>query len=130
MYNKVKQEGEEEDLLLEVLHGYIFLQIERNERLGRHLVATSDIPAGTLILNELPMIVGPRQLSKPVCLGCHKEIADAKSCRPCSRCHWPVCSTKCQDSPIHEPECRIIRYGGAKVFRGILIFVALVDMEI
>ena len=54
------------------------LQVERNDVLGRHLVATRDIPAGTLILNELPMVVGPRQLSKPVCLGCHREIKDEK----------------------------------------------------
>ena len=33
----------------------------------------------------------------------------------CSRCHWPLCSAKCEDSPLHEPECRLIRYGGSKV---------------
>ena len=53
-------------------------QVERSSRLGRHLVATVDIPAGTMILNELPMVVGPRQLTKPVCLGCHKELTQGK----------------------------------------------------
>ena len=33
----------------------------------------------------------------------------------CSRCHWPLCSAKCEDSALHEPECRLIRYGGSKV---------------
>ena len=33
----------------------------------------------------------------------------------CSRCHWPLCSDKCEDSALHEPECRLIRYGGSKV---------------
>ena len=42
--------------------------------MGRYLVATKNIDEGELILNESPMVVGPRQLTKPVCLGCHKEI--------------------------------------------------------
>ena len=40
-----------------------------------------DIPAGQLILNELPIICGPRQMTKPVCLGCHKELTDPKQKR-------------------------------------------------
>ena len=53
-------------------------QVERSPRLGRYLVAKVDIPAGTLILNELPLVVGPRMLTKPVCLGCHKELKQGK----------------------------------------------------
>ena len=53
--------------------------------MGRHLVATADIPAGQLILNELPIICGPRQMTKPVCLGCHKELTDPKTVKKCSR---------------------------------------------
>ncbi len=56
----------------------LFSRVERDDILGRHLVAARDIPEGTLILNELPMVVGPRQMSKPVCLGCHKELKDEK----------------------------------------------------
>ena len=44
-------------------------RIERNEKLGRFLVAQTDLQPGQLIFNELPMIVGPRQLTKPICLG-------------------------------------------------------------
>ena len=58
-------------------------QIERNEQFGRFLVAQTDLKPGQLIFNESPMIVGPRQLTKPICLGCHKEISDAKY--TCSR---------------------------------------------
>ncbi len=61
-----------------VAMGRLPYRVERDDVLGRHLVATRDIPAGTLILNELPIVVGPRQLSKPVCLGCHKELKDEK----------------------------------------------------
>ena len=90
-----------------------FEQIERNDQLGRHLVAKTDLAAGTLILNELPMICGPRQLTKAVCLGCHKELTSAKI--RCSRCSWPLCSRKCEDSLVHDPECRILRSTGVKV---------------
>lgn len=62
-----------------------FHQVETNEVVGRHLVATKDIPQGQLILNESPFVCGPRQLSKPVCLGCHKELKDASSVVKCSR---------------------------------------------
>lgn len=76
-------------------------------------MAQTDLKAGQLIFNELPMIVGPRQLSKPICLGCHKELKDKTYA--CSRCSWPLCSRKCEDSAFHDPECRIIRAGGQKV---------------
>ena len=113
-------------------HG--IFQIERNDTFGRFLVAQTDLQPGQLIFNELPMIVGPRQLTKPICLGCHKEISEVKY--TCSRyksiyfyhltkknifilllyrCGWPLCSQKCEDSPYHDAECRIIRAGGVKV---------------
>ena len=81
-------------------------RVERSETLGRFLVATKEVEEGELILNESPMVVGPRQLTKPVCLGCHKEITPTTPWKPCVRCHWPVCSPACQDSPAHDAECR------------------------
>ena len=60
-------------------------QIERNSVLGRFLVANKDLEAGELIFNECPMLVGPRQLTKPVCLGCHKELKGPKDITYCSR---------------------------------------------
>lgn len=66
------------------LNGWSF-QIERNEQLGRFLVATTDLKPGQLIFNELPMIIGPRQLTKPVCLGCHIELKDPQKVYKCSR---------------------------------------------
>ena len=96
------------------------------------MVAQTDLKPGQLIFNELPMIVGPRQLTKPICLGCHKELKEVKY--TCSRfvttlplifsvyrflvfgrCGWPVCSKKCEDSQYHDLECRIMRAGGQKV---------------
>ena len=51
-------------------------RIERSPVRGRFLVATKDIPAGDLIFSESPIICGPKQLTKPVCLGCHKDSGE------------------------------------------------------
>merc|ERR1712107_139755 len=66
-------------------------------------------------MGESPMVVGPRQLTKPVCLGCHKEITPTTPWKPCVRCHWPVCSPACQDSPAHDAECRATKAAGSRV---------------
>ncbi|XP_040572968.1 SET domain-containing protein SmydA-8 [Lepeophtheirus salmonis] len=91
-------------------------RIERNPRLGRYLVAKDDISEGSLIFNEPPLVIGPRQLTKAVCLGCHNELKDKKDTYPCRRCTWPMCSRSCSDSPVHaNAECSILSYGGVKV---------------
>ena len=36
------------------------------------------------------------------------------SCR-CKRCNWPVCSVKCQDSPMHVAECRATKAAGSRI---------------
>ena len=41
-------------------------RVERDDRVGRFLVATRDLQEGELLLQESPMVVGPRQLTKPV----------------------------------------------------------------
>ena len=70
-------------------HG--IFQIERNDTFGRFLVAQTDLQPGQLIFNELPMIVGPRQLTKPICLGCHKEISDTKyTCSRYKPIYFPI----------------------------------------
>jgi len=90
-------------------------RIERNPVIGRYMVATKDLAEGELILQESPMVIGPRQLTKPVCLGCHKVIKSAKDCIKCVRCNWPVCSAKCQDAPVHDAECRATRAAGSRI---------------
>lgn len=89
-------------------------RVERSPFLGRFLTATRDLEEGQLILQDTPLVVGPRQLTKPVCLGCHKEIS-ATDHKKCVRCNWPVCSTRCQDSVLHVPECRATQAAGSKI---------------
>jgi len=90
-------------------------RVERSPVLGRFLAATKEIPEGELILQESPMVVGPRQLTKPVCLGCHQEIKSADEMITCIRCNWPLCSRRCQDSPMHDPECRATKAAGSRI---------------
>ena len=33
----------------------------------------------------------------------------------CIRCNWPVCSLKCQDSPMHDAECRATKAAGSRI---------------
>ena len=48
---------------------------------GRHLVATRDLEAGSLVFRESPVLLGPLHETPPVCLGCF---------RPVNKVHFPV----------------------------------------
>lgn len=85
-----------------------------DEKVGRHLVATRDIKPGDIVLKEPVLIWGPAQITVPVCLGCGKEIT-AENSRPCSKCGWPICSEKCENSSSHKPECYYTCQVGKKV---------------
>ncbi len=64
-------------------------EIRTNEVEGRHMVASRDIKAGELIVQELPCSLGPGHFTAPVCLGCYKFVDGSALC---SRCGWPLCS--------------------------------------
>ncbi|KAF2369132.1 SET domain [Trinorchestia longiramus] len=71
---------------------------------GRHLVATRDIKAGEVVLKEGPLLVGPKQKSPGICLGCHRPAKDYR----CSNCHFPLCGPSCQRTKYHKDECEIL----------------------
>lgn len=81
-------------------------QIEENELLGRFFVSTADIREGDVILEEDPLVSGPLQTTPPVCLGCY-VLLNELSRRDCSKCGWPVCSERCENSDSHRSECEI-----------------------
>ncbi|XP_971538.2 SET domain-containing protein SmydA-8 [Tribolium castaneum] len=88
--------------------------VKRDEVLGRCVVATRDIRSGEVIAESLPLIVGPKMASPPLCLGCHKKLALAESRYDCSKCFWPLCGQACESSPLHEAECEIFAKAGYK----------------
>lgn len=81
-------------------------RLETNDILGRHMVASRDIRKGELIFQESPLVLGPKSVTPPICLGCHKLCGD--SGRECDGCGFPLCSVQCQVSDIHFDECQVM----------------------
>ncbi|XP_063848062.1 SET domain-containing protein SmydA-8-like isoform X2 [Scylla paramamosain] len=77
-------------------------QVLHSPELGRYMVASRDLKAGDIILREDPIVVGPKQVTEPVCLGCYKRVDGSYRCE---RCGWPMCGPQCCSSADHQPEC-------------------------
>lgn len=79
--------------------------VTASPELGRHWVAARDIAAGEVLLEERPLVVGPKAGSPPVCLACYAPATG----RACSACGWPVCGPRCEAAPVHRlAECSLI----------------------
>ncbi|XP_023336991.1 protein msta [Eurytemora carolleeae] len=92
---------------------------------GRHIVTTTAIPQGAIILHDKPLVTGPSRDSVPVCLGCYRSIdlqnkysSEDEATLPhtlCPRCKWPLCGEECSNSPRHKPECYFLFQSGCRV---------------
>lgn len=85
---------------------------EVNSTIGRHMVASEDIRAGTVIMRKKPLVLGPKLASEPVCLGCHQKLDFLYE--ECSRCGWPLCCQECENSKLHRDECEVFKRSGYK----------------
>ncbi|XP_045622293.2 SET domain-containing protein SmydA-8, partial [Procambarus clarkii] len=83
-----------------------------SEELGRYLEASRDIQPGEVIMKDSPLVLGPRQVTVPVCLGCFTPVDGSYSC---SLCGWPLCGPECQNVVLHYPECQLSRNRPIKV---------------
>lgn len=98
------------------------VELRRSAELGRHVVLTKDVRAGTVLLRDRPLVsvVPPwKPQFMPWCVGCmvdrdNMEFSGAFY-MDCPRCGWPLCSRKCGDSPAHLPECREFQRAGFKL---------------
>lgn len=72
-------------------------KIAKNDKVGRHLIATRTITEGTIIFDEAPIVVGPKIYSLPICLGCYKRVNGSYFC---TRCGYPMCSAECESVSI------------------------------
>lgn len=61
--------------------------------MGRYVVAATDIAPGVIIMAEPALMVGPKQDTLPICLGCHKRLTGTYLC---SKCSFPLCSKECE----------------------------------
>ncbi|KAK7084471.1 hypothetical protein SK128_012409 [Halocaridina rubra] len=86
--------------------------IAKNQKCGRHLVASRDLAVDDIITEESPLVLGPKQETEPLCLGCYKRITGNYRC---SRCSWPMCSPECENHPDHKPECDVTKATGLTI---------------
>ncbi|MPC50943.1 Protein msta, isoform A [Portunus trituberculatus] len=84
----------------------------QSENLGRYLEASRDILPGEIILKDSPLVLGPRQVTVPVCLGCFTPVNGTYSC---TMCGWPLCGPECQENDLHKAECQFSRNRTSKV---------------
>ena len=75
--------------------------IMTNEKYGRYIVAARDITPGTILMTESAIMIGPKQNTLPVCLGCHKSLkrsgrGSGSGIHYCSKCSFPMCGATCE----------------------------------
>lgn len=46
------------------------MRVSFNDKVGRYYVATRNIKPGEIVLREAPLVIGPSQVTPPVCVGC------------------------------------------------------------
>lgn len=83
------------------------LRIEQNSDFGRYAVVAKAVVAGTVILEELPFVVGPKPNTPCICLECCTPVDGTASGPRCQHCHWPLCEDCKLNSPRenHSIEC-------------------------
>lgn len=69
--------------------------------LGKHLVASTNIKEGEVILQETPLVVGPAQQTIPVCLSCYTPVDGSYKC---PRSGWPLKGPECARAVAKNPE--------------------------
>ena len=94
----------------------IKIQQSENKNEGRIIVATTRIPAGELIFEDYPFVVGPFTVSQPVCLICNSQpLGEERGSLACpGNCGFLVCkdelpcigASKCN---WHNLECSILK---------------------
>ncbi|XP_052132118.1 SET domain-containing protein SmydA-8-like, partial [Frankliniella occidentalis] len=83
-----------------------------NDKYGRYAVASKDLPAGEVLVSELPFAVGPKLDTYPLCLGC---LAPVDASALCSACGWPVCDADCEKLALHaDNECAVFKAAGVR----------------
>lgn len=79
---------------------------------GRYVVATRNISASEIILEDIPACVGPNFDTEAICLECMGRVDGSILC---VHCNLPLCSEECRDGPRHKPECKMFSQMEPKV---------------
>ena len=87
-------------------------KIAESPELGRHLVAIRNIKPSEVVLRNAPLVIGPKQFSDALCLGCLRPLEG--SLHRCE-CGYPMCSPHCASAASHQPECEATRRSGRRL---------------
>lgn len=82
------------------------LKIQKNEKFGRHIIATNDLKIGQTVLVEKPysiLITRDYQKSRRRCLNCFKECVNLIPCKDCIGALF--CNNDCMKEAFHKYEC-------------------------
>ena len=52
----------------------IVFQVGQSKELGKYVTAARDLKAGEVLFTEAPLVVGPVQMTQPVCLDCYTPV--------------------------------------------------------
>lgn len=100
------------------------LRLCTSEKLGRYVEATEDIPKGTFVMRELPLVMYARPQLQPgqmLCVVCGLELPENRArWKQCKTCGWPVCDGQCAAQAQHQDECKAFKRAGFKVSKASL----------
>lgn len=86
-----------------------FIETQQNDIFGRFSIAKEFIPAGTVLFEETPFVIGPKPNTTPLCLECCCSVDGTVNGSRCSNCKWPLCE-ECQKNlnlKYHCLECEV-----------------------
>jgi len=72
-----------------------------SKEMGNFMVANRNLRAGEVILQEAPLVVGPSQMTVPVCLSCYTPVDGSYKC---PNSGWPLCGPACNKLVVKNPE--------------------------
>jgi len=87
-------------------------KLAKKPEIGRYMVATRDMAAGELIFTDPPLLIGPKQITEPVCLACYRPVDGSYKCK---KCGFPMCDRSCAKAESHQPECEAVAESKAPV---------------
>lgn len=87
-------------------------RVGASAELGRFMVATRDIAPGEMLILDPPLLMGPKMITEPVCLGCYRPADGSYQCKGCG---FPMCDSQCEKSEDHKAECSTVAESGASV---------------
>ena len=67
---------------------------------------------GETLIDEDPLVIGPKQATHPVCLACYRRVDGSYLC---TKCGWPMCDENCEISDHHADECELFVNNGLKI---------------